>query len=124
MFPSRIRLRSLVVRHHSPAGLRYSFGLRPRGGIEEPQLARLGRRLAFQELAHRVLDDIVDNICRGVIYPPSLADLRLLLDFGLMAFGEPDDLAQELLVHLAEDFGGKHREFVGALGIIEALDDI
>ena len=36
-----------------------------------------------------------------------------------MAFGQANDLAEELLVDLAEDFGGQNGEFVGAVGIIK-----
>ena len=41
-----------------------------------------------------------------------------------MPCGEADDLAEELLVHLAEDVGGEDGELVGAFGIVEPLDDV
>ena len=41
-----------------------------------------------------------------------------------MPGGEPDDLAEELLVDLAEDFRGKDGKLVGALGIVEPAQNI
>ena len=41
-----------------------------------------------------------------------------------MAFGQADDLAEELLVHLAEDVRREGREDVGRLGVVEAPDDV
>ena len=41
-----------------------------------------------------------------------------------MALGEADDLAEELLVDVAEDFGGQDGELVRAVGIIERADDV
>ena len=41
-----------------------------------------------------------------------------------MAGGQPDDLAEELLVDLAEDVGRHHVENVGAIGVVEALEDL
>ena len=41
-----------------------------------------------------------------------------------MPCGEADDLAEELLVDLAEDVGGQDGELVRAFGIVEAVDDV
>ncbi len=38
--------------------------------------------------------------------------------------GEADDLAEELLVDLPEDVGGEDGELVGAVGVVEPLDDV
>ena len=40
-----------------------------------------------------------------------------------MARGEPDDLAEELLIDLAEDVGGHDGELVGAVGVVQAAQD-
>ena len=37
---------------------------------------------------------------------------------------ETNDLAEKLLIDLAENVGGKHGEFIRALGIIEPVDDV
>ena len=41
-----------------------------------------------------------------------------------MSCGETYDLAEKLLIHLAEDVGGQDGEFVGAFRIIEPVDDV
>ena len=41
-----------------------------------------------------------------------------------MARGETNDLAEELLIDLAEDFRGQDREFVGTLGIVEPSENL
>ena len=61
--------------------------------------------LVVQQPADRVLDDILHDICRRVIHPAGLLDFGLVLDLGLVAGGQPDHLAQELLVDLAQDVG-------------------
>ena len=43
-------------------------------------------------------------------------DLGLLFDLGPVAVGELDDLAEELLVDLSEDFDADDGEFVGRFG--------
>ena len=40
-----------------------------------------------------------------------------------MARRELDNLAQELLVHLAEDVSREDREFVGALGVVKTPEN-
>ena len=100
---------------------RAQFG-RPLPGLREP--AHLVGRLALQEHSHRVLDDVVHDVRRGVVDPACLAHLGLCLDHRAVARGEPDDLAQELLVHLAQDVGGQDGELVRAVRVVEAAEDV
>ncbi len=82
--------------------------------------------LAFEELADRLLDDVVHDVGRGVVDAAGLADLRLLLDDGVVAAGavfETDHLPQKLLVDLPEHVHRQHGELVGALRVAEAADD-
>ena len=60
---------------------------------------------AFEQLADGVLDDVIDDVGGRVVDAAGLADLGLFLDLGLVAGGQADHLAQELLVDLAEDLG-------------------
>ena len=41
-----------------------------------------------------------------------------------MPGGESDDLAEKLLIHLAQDVGREDGEFVGAFGIVKPVDDV
>jgi hypothetical protein len=77
----------------------------------------LARRFAVDLLAHRLFDDVIDNVGRGVIDAARLLDFGLLFDFGLMGGGEPDHFAEELLVDVTHNLGGHLAEFVG-IGII------
>ena len=64
--------------------------------------------LAFDELAHGLPDDVVHNVAGGVIDAARLLDLWLLLDLGPMGGSQANDLAHELLVHLAQDLDRQH----------------
>ena len=66
------------------------------------------------------LDDVVHDVGGRVVDAAGLLDLGLFLDLGAVAGGEADDLAEELLVHLAEDVGREDGELVGDFGIVEA----
>ena len=70
-----------------------------------------------------MLDNVIHDVGGRVIDAACLFDLRLFLDFGPGTGRQADDLAQELLVHLAQDVGWQHRELVGALGVVEAGQD-
>ena len=80
--------------------------------------------LPSSRLAHRVLDDVVDDVGRRVVDAARLLDLGLVLDHGVVPGREADHLAQKLLVDLAEDVGRQDGELVGALGVVEALEDV
>ena len=71
-----------------------------------------------------MLDDVLHNIGGGVIDAAGFLHLRLLFHLRLVPGREPDDLAEKLLIDLAENFGGEDRELVGALGIVEPADDV
>ena len=70
------------------------------------------------------LDDVLDDVGGGVIDPAGLLHLGLVLDHGVVPGGQADDLAQELLVDLAEDIGGHHGELVGAVGVVQVGEDV
>ena len=89
------------------------------GRVEDAQLGGLLGRLALEQLADRVLDDVVDDVGRRVVDAAGLLDLGLVLDHGAVAGREADHLAEELLVDLAEDVGGQHAELVGAVGVVQ-----
>ncbi len=78
----------------------------------------------LQQFADRMFDDVVHDVGRRVIDAAGLFDLGLLLDDGPMAFGQANHLAEELLVDLPEDVGGKHGKLVWAIGVVEAFDDV
>ena len=80
--------------------------------------------LSSDQLPHRILDDVIDDVLRRVIDAAGFSDLGLFLHLRLMPCCEPNDLAEELLVHLAEDVGGEDGEFVRAFGIVEPVDDV
>ena len=79
---------------------------------------------APSKLADRVLDDVIDDVGGRVIDAAGLADLRLFLHHGAVARRQADDLAEELLVDLAENLRRQHRKLVGAVGIVQALEDL
>ena len=71
-----------------------------------------------------MLDDVVDDVGRGVVDAACFFDFWFFLDDGAVAFGKADNLAEELLVDLSEDFGGQNGKLVGAVGIIEVGEDV
>jgi hypothetical protein len=71
-----------------------------------------------------VLNDVIDDVGGRIIDAARLADLGLFLDPGLVAGREADYFAEELFIHLAEDVRGEDRELVGAVGVVEAFEDV
>ncbi len=71
-------------------------------GVEDSKL-RLPAwaSLPSKQLPDGVLDDVVHDVGGRVVDPARLLYLGLVLDLGLMAGREADDLAQKLLVDLA-----------------------
>ena len=96
----------------------------PAGGVENPSVWRSVSASCPRIRADGVLDDVVDDVGRRVIDAAGFLDLRLLLDLGLVTGREPDDLAEKLLVDLAENVGRQDGKFVGTLGVVEAADDV
>ena len=92
--------------------------------VEDLEVGSLLRRRPLQQLADRVLDDVVNDVGGRVVDAAGLLDLRLVLDLGAVPLRQPDDLAEELLVDLPEDVGGKHRELVRRVGVVEVADDV
>jgi len=80
------------------------------------------RRLAFNQLADGVLDDVVYDVGRPAVDAAGFSDFGLFLDLCLMACCQTYHLAEELFVDLAEDVRGQDREFVGAVRVVEAAD--
>ena len=72
-------------------------------GVEDLEFGRLFGSLALKQVADRGLDDVVHDVGGGVVHAARLLDLGLFFHDGAVAFSEPDDLAEELLIHLAED---------------------
>ena len=62
---------------------------------------------AFGGLADRVLDDVVYDVGRCVVDAAGFPDFRLFFYLCLMSCCQAYDLAEELLVDLAEDVGGQ-----------------
>ena len=83
------------------------------GGIDDLEFGGLLGGFAFEQVADRGLDDVIHDVGGGVVHAARLFDLRFFLDYGAVAFGEADDLAEELLVHLTKDVRRERRENVG-----------
>ena len=83
----------------------------------EPQagsrILQLGRPawgvLPSSKFADGLLDDVVHDVGGRVIDAAGLLDFGLVLDHRAVAFGQADDLAEELLIDLAEDVGRRGR---------------
>jgi hypothetical protein len=90
------------------------------GGIKYLQLLNPLRLLPFNEFAHRILHNIVDDVSRRIIDAACLFDFRFVLDFGPVSRREVDDLPQKLLIDMTQDIGRKNRKLIGTIGIIEA----
>ena len=61
--------------------------------IENPELLRLPRGLAIEQLAHRLLDDVVDDVGGRVVDAAGLLDLGFVLHYRTVALGESNYLA-------------------------------
>ena len=101
------------------------------GGVERCAAARLCRRLdrravlsGPEQRAHGVLDDVIDDVGGRVEDAAGFFDFGLFFHHGVVPGGQADDFAQELLVDLAEDVGGQHRELVRAVGVVEVAEDV
>ena len=77
-----------------------------------------------QQGSDRVLHNVVNDIGRRVVHAACLFNLGLVFNDRAVAIGEADDLAEKLFIHLTENVGGEHGEFIRAVGIIQAADDI
>lgn len=88
------------------------------GHVKDPKGRRtlsarkLGWALAFNLPPDRILNDIIHYIGRRVIDSACLSHLRFFFNLGLMAFGQPDDLAQEPFINCAQDLDGENPEVV------------
>ena len=71
-----------------------------------------------------MLHDIVHDVGGGVVNATRLPHLGLLFHLGPVSRGEANDLAQELLVHLAKDICRQHGELVRAVGIVKLTNDV
>ena len=94
------------------------------GGVEDLKLLDLLRSFALAQFPHRVLNDVLHDIGRGVINPSSLLDLGLFFNSGLVTSGKTNDFTQELLVDVAQDVSAQDGEFIRAFGVVEASDDV
>ena len=96
----------------------------PQAGSRMLSFGDLLGRLAFDQFAHGLPDDVVHDVGGRVIDAAGFLDLRLVLHHGAVALGEADDLAEKLLIDLAEDVGGDDGEYVRAVGVVEAAQDV
>jgi hypothetical protein len=95
----------------------------PARRVENAQFGRLFRRFVFQQFAHRVFDDVIDDVSGRVINAARFLNLGFIFDFSLVAFGKPDDFTEKLLINLAENVRRQNRKFVRAIGILETPDN-
>ena len=98
-------------------------GAGPTRRIENLDLGSPSYILALQEFADGLVDDVVDHVRGSIVDAPCFFDLRLLLDPGLMARRQTNDLSKKLFVNLSKDIRGQYGELVGAVRVIEAADD-
>ena len=94
------------------------------GGIKDAQLFRRFRCLAFEEFAHGVFDDVINNISGRVKNAACFFNFGLVFHDGAMIAGKPDDLAQKLFVNLPQNIGGQNGKLVGRIGIVKCLENI
>ena len=93
-------------------------------GIEDAQLCCLVGRFSLEQYPNRVFHNVIDDIGGRVINAAGFADLGFVFDPRHSAAGQLDDFAQKALVDLPQDIGGQDGKLVGAVGIIEVVDDI
>ena len=91
-------------------------------GIEDAQGEGLFRRGARDEFPHRLLDDVVHDVARGVIDTAGLPHLGLYVDSDALAV-RTDDLAEEALIDAAEYLDGNVVEEIGRLVIAQFTDE-
>ena len=65
------------------------------GGVEDGEVLDRFGRLAGEEGADRLLDDVADDVGGRVVDAAGLADFGLFLDDGAVVGGEVNDLAEE-----------------------------
>ena len=94
------------------------------GGVEDGEVLDRFGRLAGEEGADRLLDDVADDVGGRVVDAAGFADFGLFLDDGPVVGGEMDNLAEELFVNVAEDLGGGDGEGVGTFWPVEGGDDL
>ena len=78
---------------------------------------------AFEQAADGLLDDVFDDVARGVINAAGFAHLGLLLD-GHAAPLRADDLAEEAFVNVAENLDLDRGEVVAGVVVGEVEDEI
>src|ERR1035437_10491096 len=93
------------------------------GRVQYSHGGNLLRGFSFQELADSALDDVIHDVGRCVVDASSLLDFRLELNLYLARRGNPDNLPEKLLVDLPKNVRGNMRKGVGAVGIVEILQD-
>ena len=84
------------------------------GDVGKAHLGDLVGRLAGNEFADGVLDDVADDVLGRVIDAAGLADFGFVLDADPFVGGD-DDLAEEAFVDGAEDVDGDGVEVVGRI---------
>jgi hypothetical protein len=97
---------------------------RAAGRVEDAQLGDLLGCLALHELSDSLPDNVIHDVSGRVIDSARFLDLGLVLDDAVVSGCEPDDLAKELLVNMAEDIGRDDRKLIGTFRIIKPLEEI
>jgi hypothetical protein len=97
---------------------------RAAGWVQNAKLGDLLGCLALHELSDSLPDNVIHDVSGRVIDSARFLDLGLVLDDAVVSGCEPDDLAQELLVNMAEDIGRDDRKLIGTFRIIKPLEEI
>ena len=69
------------------------------------------------------MDDVIDDIARGIVNAAGFAHFGLFFNFRHASRGETDDAAQKLFIDLSEDFDRNFIEDVRAR-VVSGFDDI
>ena len=93
------------------------------GDVGKAHLGDLVGRLAGDEFADGVLDDVADDVFGRVIDATGLADFGFLFDFDAFIGGD-DDLAEEAFIDRAEDVDRDGVEVVGRVDVGETFADV
>src|SRR5437773_2478528 len=81
-------------------------------------------RRFIQELSNRLLDDVFDDVGGRVINAAGFLDFRLFLNNRAMAFRQPDDFAEKLLIDLSENVCRQRGKDIGAFWVVKAFENV
>src|SRR5439155_20074294 len=78
----------------------------------------------IEESAHRLLDDVFDDVGGRVINAAGFLDFRFFLNNRAMAFRQPDDFAEKLLIDLSENVRRQRGKDIGAFWVVKAFENV